>query len=85
MANYKNGDKLKCNFYFVGVLERTHIFSFQETKGILTVIHNKCIYLINTNDPAAINQNIPVINNFSITGSILDLQQSQLLYLITLF
>lgn len=33
LTKYKNGDKIKCNFYFVGGLQRTHVFSFKEFKS----------------------------------------------------
>ena len=64
MANYKNGDKLKCNFYFVGGLNRNHVFSFKETNGILNVIQDSCVELLNSNDPVAVsfvNENLPMI------------------------
>lgn len=81
MANYKNGDKLKCNFYFVGGLNRNHVFSFKETNGIFNVIKDSCVELLNSNDPVAVsfvNENLPMINKFASTGSILDLQKSQI-------
>lgn len=81
LSHFNSGDKLECNFYFVGGLKKTHIFSFYETKGIVRVMHDRCTELYNTNDPVAIsfvNQNISNINKFSSSGSLADLQKSQI-------